>query len=604
MNSLKSLVLCLALTSVGQTVAAQSIDLPGLRHLRPFLEYETADDILPIDFSANTQVDEIYQLLIIEVAIQDNHYELAANEALNFLTHIKNTAYVAERATKLFLTLKNYEKALESVRYWIQVDDSEEVRGLFYLLLGENGQDEELSKYLRLALEMAPEADRQDVLLANAAILEGLENRQQAKTIFEQSSKGFLEDSTVLPLLKSDFALRANYIGEAWSEAYKALDNNADSLEAATRILYLAQGPRRKQAMNFVQNFLHGHPQARELYLAYIHELSKDGHYTQGIQEIKRMQKAAPEDFELLYFEALLQRDAQQYAQARQLLMQYIEIQKQRQQTTDNESTNAREQEVIARQLLASVYRAEKKYSLAIAQLEAISAEDTTLEIELEKAHLYARSGQITKALDKLSHISTESTEEKAMVYIVGGEILQTFGRTDQAIAYLDRALKEIPDNNSIKYNLAMYYEMRGQVDLTEKYLREVISAEPSDAHAYNALGYVFADKNYHLSEAQSLLERALVLEPDSPYILDSMGWLQFRLGNYSLALEYLELAYELEPQVDIAAHLADLYVEMDDKARAIAILKTALIEDKKSDKESEVLRETIKRLNLGIKVK
>ena len=310
------------------------------------------------------------------------------------------------------------------------------------------------------------------------------------------------------------------------------------------------------------------------------------------------MRQVNPEDFELLYFEALLHKDAKQYTQARQLLVQFIDIQTQRQQTTHNESTNSIEMEVMARMALALVYSEEKKYSQALAQLEKIKPVDTTLEVELEKAKLFARSGQITKALDKLSSITTENKEEKSMVYLVGGDLLQTSGRTDQAIAYLDRALKELPDDNSIKYSLAMLYEMRGQLELTEKYLRQVIAAQPSDAHAYNALGYVFADNNYNLTEAQSLLERALVFDPQSPYILDSMGWLQFRLGNYSLALEYLELAYEIDEQVEIAAHLADLYVAMGDKERA----KTILLKAQEHDKENNVLRQTIRRLDLGIK--
>lgn len=600
MNVLRSLVLSIALSSIGQGVLAQSIDLPGLRHLRPFLEYKTADEILPVDLSFNLQAEEIYQVLLIEVAIQDGQYEIAARESMNFLREIKNVPFVAERATKLHLALEKYDLALEAARYWIQNEQGREARVLFYLLLGENQQDQELADFLRVDIVSAAVGEEQEsVLVESAALLEELEDRQQAKAIFEKATQGLMQDSATLHMIKSNFALRVNYYDESWDEAFKALDNDPSMLEAASRILYLAQGARRAQGLNFVQGFLHKNPQAsRDLYLAFIQELAKDGDYPQAIAELKLMQKAVPEDFELMYFEALLHKDAKQYPQARQLLRQFIDIQQQRQATTQDQSTNSKELETMARLALSSVYAAEKKYQSAIAQLDKISPQNTTLEVELEKARLFARSGQITKALDKLSSTQTQDEEEKAMVYMVGGEILQSSGRTDQAIAYLDRALKELPDNNSIKYSLAMYYEMRGQLDLTEKYLRQVIDVQPTDSHAYNALGYVFADNNYNLNEAQSLLERALVLEPNSPYILDSMGWLQFRLGNYSLALEYLESAYELEAQVEIAAHLADLYVAMGRIERAKAVLQEALAQDS----ENKVLRETIKRLDLGIK--
>lgn len=599
MNLLKSLVFCLILSSFGPTAFAQSIDLPGLRHLRPFLEYKVADEILPLDFSYAMQADEIYQVLIIEVAIQDGNYELAARESLNFLKDIKNSPAIAERATKLHIALEQSALALEAARYWVQLDKGKEAKTLFYLLLGDNQKTRELSDHLRADLLMAQQGHDQEVVLyETAALLEELNDRQAAKEVFDFATHGILQDSADLHMIKSNFAVRVNYAEEAWDEAFKALDIDPSLVPAASRVLFLAQGPRRAQALNFVKAFLHKYPASRELYLGYIQELARDRDYQEATTELKRMRKANPEDFELLYFEGLLHKDAQQYEQARKLLIQFIEIQKQRQQTTENESTNAKEMEVLARMALASVYAEEKKYSLALAQLDRLKPEDVTIDVELEKARLYARSGQITKALDKLSSVHSDSDEEKSMVYLVGGDILQKSGRTDQAIAYLDRALKELPEDNSIKYSLAMLYEMRGQLDLTEKYLRQVIDAQPSDAHAYNALGYVFADNNYNLSEAQSLLERALVFDPHSPYILDSMGWLQFRLGNYVLAREYLELAYEIEEQVEIAAHLADLYAAMGDKERA----KTILLKAQQQDKDNEVLRQTIRRLDLGIK--
>lgn len=599
MKVLRSLVFCSIVSIFGQTALAQSIDLPGLRHLRPFLEYKVADEILPVDLSASLQADEIYQVLAIEVAIQDGNYEFAARESLNFLKEIKNTPFIAERATKLNLALDKPELALEAARYWVQLDQGKEAKTLLYLLLGDNNKTQELADFLRVDIVTANEGHDQEVILYEiATLLEELEDRQAAKDILDRATHGLLLDSAALHMIKSNFAIRVNYADEAWDEAFKALDLDPSMVPAAGRILFLAQGPRRAQALNSVKAFLHKYPESRELYLAYIQELVRDKEYKEATEELKHMRQVNPEDFELLYFEALLHKDAKQYTQARQLLVQFIDIQNQRQQTTHNESTNSIEMEVMARMALASVYSEEKKYSQALAQLDKIKPVDTTLEVELEKAKLFARSGQITKALDKLSSITTENKEEKSMVYLVGGDLLQTSGRTDQAIAYLDRALKELPDDNSIKYSLAMLYEMRGQLELTEKYLRQVIAAQPSDAHAYNALGYVFADNNYNLTEAQSLLERALIFDPQSPYILDSMGWLQFRLGNYSLALEYLELAYEIDEQVEIAAHLADLYVAMGDKERA----KTILLKAQEHDKENNVLRQTIRRLDLGIK--
>ncbi|MGH8813943.1 MAG: tetratricopeptide repeat protein, partial [Advenella sp.] len=120
----------------------------------------------------------------------------------------------------------------------------------------------------------------------------------------------------------------------------------------------------------------------------------------------------------------------------------------------------------------------------------------------------------------------------------------------------------------------------------------------PDSPDAYNALGYVFADQNINLEQAQTLLDKAVQLAPGNPFILDSMGWLQFRLGNDALASQYLENAFELSPQADIAAHLAEIYWSGGDKKRARALLKQGW----QLDKENPTLKETLKRLGVRLK--
>nr|WP_246226111.1 tetratricopeptide repeat protein [Pelistega suis] len=203
--------------------------------------------------------------------------------------------------------------------------------------------------------------------------------------------------------------------------------------------------------------------------------------------------------------------------------------------------------------------------------------------------------GTISAALTVLKNGGEHFPNYQGNFLWLGGNLLNELGRTDQAIIYYNDALKIQPKNVDIKYALAMLYEKRGEVWPAEMLLREVMKEEPELADAYNALGYIFADRDYNLTEAQSLLNEAVRLEPANPYILDSMGWLQFRLKNYALALEYLEKAFDMKEEAEIAAHLADVYMALGERDRARDMLQIG----KRLNASDRVLVETIKRLNI-----
>src|SRR5699024_11258922 len=108
-------------------------------------------------------------------------------------------------------------------------------------------------------------------------------------------------------------------------------------------------------------------------------------------------------------------------------------------------------------------------------------------------------------------------------------------------------------------YDLGMLYVLGEDYRKFERTMRQVIELAPDNANAYNALGYTFADQNRNLEEAQDLLEQALELEPNNPYILDSVGWYLYRIGDLEAAVEYLARSYEQLPAADVAAHLGEV---------------------------------------------
>lgn len=601
MKQLKFLLIC-AFAMVPMNLSlAQGINFPGLKHLRPFLEFKKPQDILPIDIKEGLDPEEIYSVLSIEAAMMDQNYAYAAREALNFIKYHQVDDKIAELAVNYYYTEQEYEQAFEAAKYWYQAQPDNVVAKVWYsTLLGHTGRETALIEILQKNLQDVPENDFSNKLLENVSILEDLKDKQKALHIFEEMVKPFSLQTADYHVLYSDFALRADQTEVAWNEAFKALDVDAESEDAAMRILELSQGPKRAQGLKFVKGFLDKYPQSRMLYLSYINELTKDEDFDSAIKAIKKMQSKSPEDFDLLYYQALIHYDAEQWATARKVLTQYIDIQVQRQKSLAKDNNSVDSLLTDARKLLIAIYKVEKKYRSALAELNKImpdnaSPEQLDPDLLMEKAQILAQMGTISAALTVLKNGGEHFPNYQGNFLWLGGNLLNESGRTDQAIIYYNDALKIQPKNVDIKYALAMLYEKRGEVWPAEMLLREVMKEEPELADAYNALGYIFADRDYNLTEAQSLLNEAVRLEPANPYILDSMGWLQFRLKNYALALEYLEKAFDMKEEAEIAAHLADVYMALGERDRARDMLQVG----KRLNANDRVLVETIKRLNI-----
>ncbi len=580
---------------------AQGINFSGLKHLRPFLEFKKPQDILPIDIKEGLDPEEIYSVLSIEAAMMDQNYAYAAREALNFIKYHQVDDKIAELAVNYYYTEQEYEQAFEAAKYWYQAQPDNVVAKVWYsTLLGHTGRETALIEILQKNLQDVQGEEFSNKLLENVSILEDLKDKQKALHIFEEMVKPFSLQTADYHVLYSDFALRADQTEVAWNEAFKALDVDAESEDAAMRILELSQGPKRAQGLKFVKGFLDKYPQSRMLYLSYINELTKDEDFDSAIKAIKKMQSKSPEDFDLLYYQALIHYDAEQWATARKVLTQYIDIQVQRQKSLAKDNNSVDSLLTDARKLLIAIYKVEKKYRSALAELNKImpdnaSPEQMDPDLLMEKAQILAQMGTISAALTVLKNGGEHFPNYQGNFLWLGGNLLNESGRTDQAIIYYNDALKIQPKNVDIKYALAMLYEKRGEVWPAEMLLREVMKEEPELADAYNALGYIFADRDYNLTEAQSLLNEAVRLEPANPYILDSMGWLQFRLKNYALALEYLEKAFDMKEEAEIAAHLADVYMALGERDRARDMLQIG----KRLNASDRVLVETIKRLNI-----
>jgi Flp pilus assembly protein TadD len=172
-------------------------------------------------------------------------------------------------------------------------------------------------------------------------------------------------------------------------------------------------------------------------------------------------------------------------------------------------------------------------------------------------------------------------------------QLLREAGRNADAHQALTAALERQPDQPELLYEVALLAEKLGRVDELESRLRRLIEIKPDHAHALNALGYSLADRNIRLVEARTLIDRALELAPNDPFILDSKGWVLFRQGETQAALDTLNQAFGIRPDPEIAAHLGEVLWSIGRKDEARQTWDTA----RKEHPANEALAETVKRL-------
>src|SRR5690606_31892496 len=177
----------------------------------------------------------------------------------------------------------------------------------------------------------------------------------------------------------------------------------------------------------------------------------------------------------------------------------------------------------------------------------------------IRRALLTARQGKVEEARQLLRETRVTTNRERVQLISAEAQVLREARRFDEALVLLGQALERLPENPDLLYDHAMAAERVGRLDLLEASLRKLISLRPDHAHAYNALGYTFADRNIRLPEARELIEKALDLRPDDAHILDSMGWVRYRLGDLDGALDFLRRAWQASQETEIGVHLGEV---------------------------------------------
>jgi tetratricopeptide (TPR) repeat protein len=372
-----------------------------------------------------------------------------------------------------------------------------------------------------------------------------------------------------------------------------------DAAQRAQRVDPKAEGPallaldlmdpKTPQAEAVVRTYMDGTP-VPEVRMAYARVLLDAQRYADASKQLQRVTSERPEFAEAWLVQGTLQLQDNQLPAAETSLKRYLElVQGQR---PSEERSRSQAQAYLS---LSRIAEQRKDFATAGAWLDRIENAQDLISAQTRRASLLARQGKLEEARQLIRKLPERNPADARMKLMAEVSLLRDNKQYQPAYELLKAAAARDPKDAELLYDQAMLAEKLGQPAEMERLLRALIAAKPDYHHAYNALGYSLADRNQRLPEARQLIQKALELSPGDPFISDSLGWVEFRMGNQAEALKILETAYKNRPDAEIAAHLGEVLWSAGQRDRAVAIWKEGML----LNAENETLQETLKRLRV-----
>lgn len=534
----------------------------------------------------------LFRLLAADIAAQRGDLLSAATLSLELARETADPR-LAQRAVELFAATGNLQGALDAARVWVSnAPGNEEALSARLALSAAAGQtqglDDELAKQVRQS------TDKTQAMAKAIGVLSRLQDRAQALRLMDAVvNKSKTRGTLAAQMALADMAQAAGDYARALSEAKAAMKLKPDSEDAAMRVLDYGMPVNADDAIAEGRRFARAYPKSRQLRLMLAGKLATRGDVDAALAELKLMSEQFPEDFDLLFVRAQLAYRDKRLKEADRLLQEYIDVQSQRQASIAKGASDAGAALADAYTLLARIAQDQGDADRAIALLGRIEDPSARYAARLQQASIRARQGRVDEAVRMIEAAHPADQDEQLVGVLTLAQILRDATRHEQAIEILTRADQEIIDSIEIKYELGMLLERQKRYQEMERHLRRVIEIDPGYAHAYNALGYSLADRNERLGEANELIMRAHQILPQDAHILDSVGWVKFRLGENAAAEKYLRAAYQKLPEPEIGIHLGEVLWVMGRRDEALAIWRKVHAVDPKNP----LLAETLKRL-------
>ena len=600
---MKNTVIIVALSSVLSACATRSAEsLPPLADKQAATGQKiTARSVVlrKTGARANTQKDDdeqlpnvelsediLFKLLSAEIAGQRGDWQTAFVTDLQLAQQTRDPR-LARRAAEVALAAKQADEALAAVRLWRTLAPNSDEATQYYLSFLILGDDlTEAKPILEERLREARPQTRGLLALQIQRLLARTKNKDAAFALLEQVLQPYLGTPETHLALAQGAHVRGN-TQRARAEAQLALKAKPDSELA---VLTLAQViPDRTESAKTLSDFIAHNPKSREVRMAYARMLVEQKEYAKARDQFEQMLKEDPQDLTSLFALGVLGIQTNDLRNAEKYLTTYLNVL----------SANPDEERdpTQALLLLAQIAEERNDSDAALKWLSQIEPGEAYLGAQFKRAQVIAKRGDLAGARRLLHELHVSGEKEEVQVVLAEGQLLRDANRLREAMDVLGEGIKRFAGNTDLMYDYAMVAEKLNRLDTMETTLRKIMQIAPDNQHAYNALGYSLAERNIRLQEAYGLIEKALSLAPEDPFIMDSMGWVQFRLGRLKDAEETLRRAYTLRPDAEIAVHLGEVLWVKGRHDDAQKLWRDA----RSKDPQNDTLKSTLARLNVNL---
>ena len=586
----------LSLTAIAQPdPAAPGSPAPIVEPAAPLVNAPTptpTDSPVPAQASALT-AELFYEVLLGELSARSGNagdgYALVLDSARK-----TNDPLLFQRAVEIALQARSGESALSAARAWRDaLPQSGEARRFELQILVALNRIAETVEPLRAAIAATPQIERPLLMAVITRNYSRATNKQLAAAVVEKALSDELRDPASAALAWATIGrLRLN-AGDASGALAAVLEGEkANPASEAPALLAMdlidANQP---LAEPVVRRYLLQPKAIPELRMAYARLLLEQRRYPEANVELMKLTAVQPDLPEGWLLLGTLQGFERQDAASESSLKRYIAL-------TDaqpgGDSDDRKRGLTQAYLLMSQLAERRKDFSGAERWLEKVDGDDL-VTAQSRRAALLARQGKVQQAMTLLRELPETKPEDAKLKFTAQVQLLRDVKQYEAAYDLLAKATTANPDDGDLVYEQALMAEKLLRFDEMERLLRRLMVLKPDNQNAYNALGYSFADRKVNLNEARSLIQKALKLVPNDPFISDSLGWVEFRMGNMAEARRILEEAYKSRPDAEIGAHLGEVLWASGERERAMDIWKKAST----TDADNDTLQDTLKRLRV-----
>ena len=519
----------------------------------------------------------LFKLLLADIALQRGQFNVAVQSYLELARETRDPR-IAQRATEVAWNARFVGVAIEAAGIWLAADpESQQARQVLAALLVNQSRLADAQPHLEKSFA-ADKANVGQSFLQLNALLARHPDKPAVLTLTQNLAKPYMN----VPEARLAIAQAAAGAGQpalAASEAREALRLRPDWEQAALFYGSLLQQKSNAEAAAYFSDFLRRYPRAMDVRLNYARLLVSEKKYPEARAEFQTLLKEFPDNPDVTLAVALLSLQLNDFDTAETQLLHALE-------------TGYKDPDAV-RFYLGQTNEERKRYDDALRWYGSVNDGEQFIASRARYAGVLVKQGRLAEARSYLQGAARTAPERLQFIQIEA-QLLREANDFRGAYDLLGGAVAANPDSPELLYDYAMMAEKIDRIDVLESSLRKVIKLKPDYAHAYNALGYSLADRNQRLQEAYSLIEQGLKLAPEDPFILDSMGWVLYRMDQNDAALTFLKRAFEIRADAEIAAHYGEVLWVSGQHDVARKVWNSAL----KDSPANELLLATVKKFS------